>query len=121
MSGHNKIDAFWQRYQKDHVATMSHHQFGDWLDHLPLPEFLAMIDAHGPTKQTTKGQKPARHQRKTPSLPLAIKSDDICKELVCIAAFNLFDSPDAQKKVYRAVRALQKLDAAAVEAGILSR
>lgn len=121
MSGHNKIDVFWQRYQKDHVATMSHRQFGDWLNHLPLPEFLAMIDAHGQAKQTIKRQKPTRHQRKTPILPSQIKSDDICKELVCMAAFHLFDSPDAQKKVYRAVRALQQLDAAAVEAGILSR
>lgn len=42
------------------------------------------------------------------------RTDDLCKELVCLAAFNLDGQPNAQKKVYEAVRVLQSLKAAAI-------
>lgn len=61
-----------------------------------------------PKKETTKRK------------PLALtRSDDLCKRLVAMAAFSLFDNPKSQEIVYAAVRQLQRLDAVAVEAGIL--
>jgi hypothetical protein len=51
--------------------------------------------------------------------PALVRSDNICKELSLIAAFNLHDEPETAEKVYRAIRQLQLLDAAAEKAGIL--
>jgi len=51
--------------------------------------------------------------------PALIRSDELCKRLVAMAAFSLYGNPHAQKLVYNAVRQLQLLDAAAVKAGIL--
>jgi hypothetical protein len=59
----------------------------------------------------TKRPKP---QKVTPT-----SSDDLCKRLVAMAAFSLYDDPKGQKLVYEAVRKLQMLDAAARAAGIL--
>lgn len=40
----------------------------------------------------------------------AIKTaPDLCKSLVAIAAFNLDDNPEAQMKIYAAVKSLQAL------------
>ena len=60
-------------------------------------------------------RKPERPKPKPPALK---RSDDLCRALVRIAAFNLHDSPEAQMAIYKAVRQLQLLDAAAEAAGI---
>lgn len=63
-------------------------------------------------KQKTKPSKPK-------SLPALTRSDDLCKQLVIMAGLTLYDNTSAQKIIYAAVRQLQRLDAVAVEAGIL--
>lgn len=50
--------------------------------------------------------------------PRKMRTDDLCKSLVGIAAFHVEDK-QAQMKIYEAVRRLQMLDKAATEAGIL--
>lgn len=64
-----------------------------------------------------KRRKPARPK----SVPTLVRSDDLCKRLVAMAAFSLDGNPQAQALVYKAVRQLQLLDAEAVKAGILLR
>ncbi len=56
---------------------------------------------------------------KPKSRPALTRSDDLCKQLVAMAAFNLQGNDHAQQVIYKAVRQLQLLDAAAVKAGIL--
>lgn len=63
-----------------------------------------------------------RKQKKPPrpaSEPTLVRSNDLCKQLVTMAAFSLHDNPRAQKLIYKAVRQLQLLDAEAVKAGVL--
>lgn len=43
------------------------------------------------------------------------RTDDLCKELVCVAAFSV-DQERAQMKIYEAVKTLQLLKAAAIAA-----
>lgn len=62
-------------------------------------------------------KKAVRKPRPKP-LPKLTRSDDLCKRLCGIAAFHIED-PKAQMVVYAAIRQLQRLDAVAVEAGIL--
>jgi len=52
--------------------------------------------------------------------PALVRSDELCKRLVIMAAFNLHSNPEARALVYQAVRQLRRLDAAAIKAGILS-
>lgn len=66
-----------------------------------------------------KRTKPKKKLAKPKSVPRLVRSDELCKRLVAIAAFHI-DDPKAQATVYRAVRQLQLLDAAAVKAGILT-
>lgn len=51
--------------------------------------------------------------------PRKMLTDELCLNLSCIAAFNLDDRPQAQLKIYEAIRRLKLLDAAAIETGIL--
>lgn len=62
-----------------------------------------------------KQKKPARPASK----PTLVRSDELCKRLVAMAAFSLHDNPQAQQLIYKAVRQLQLLDAEAVKAGVL--
>lgn len=50
--------------------------------------------------------------------PRQMKTDDLCKSLVCIAALQIENRP-TQMKIYEAVRRLQVLDQVAIKAGIL--
>ena len=54
------------------------------------------------------------------SSPRKMSTYDLCLSLSCIAAFNL-DGPKAQAQIYEAIRRLQALDAAAIEAGIIPK
>lgn len=56
---------------------------------------------------------------KPKSKPALVRSDELCKHLVTMAAFNLYGNPKAQALIYKAVRQLQLLDIEAVKAGIL--
>lgn len=110
---------FWSRYVSDRVAYMPVKRFRDWVDSLPRDEFFAMIDAnntpHRPRKSAvSKKTQPPR------SIPNQLSSDDLCKQLAAIAAFNRHNNPKAADAVYRAIRTLQALDAAAISAGILA-
>jgi hypothetical protein len=62
-----------------------------------------------------KSKKP----QKPKSKPALLRSDDLCKRLVTMAALQLYGNERAQKLIYEAVRKLQLLDAEAVKAGIL--
>ncbi len=62
-----------------------------------------------------KQKKPKRPASK----PMLMLSDELCKQLVAMAAFSLHDNPKAQQLIYKAVRQLQLLDAEAMKAGIL--
>lgn len=62
-----------------------------------------------------KPKKPPRPK----SVPALVRSDELCKRLVAMAAFSLYDNPRAQTLIYKAVRQLQLLDREAVKAGIL--
>lgn len=57
-------------------------------------------------------------KKKPPFLPLPSETKELCMQLAGIAAFHVQD-PKAQAAIYKAVRTLQQLDAAAIEAGIL--
>lgn len=83
------------RYEKDGVASMTHEQWGEWVNTLPLPEFMAMMSLRGPSE---------------PQSPAAPSRDriELCKRLAGVAAFNLDEWPGAQKTVYAAIRELQK-------------
>ncbi|HXJ61325.1 MAG TPA: hypothetical protein VNU68_32175 [Verrucomicrobiae bacterium] len=59
--------------------------------------------------------------KRKPSKPRLVKSDKLCGHLARIAAFNLSEWPAAQAKVYAAIKQLQQLDAAAIEAGLKLR
>lgn len=78
-------------------------------------ELNAACDALKPKPMSTRktNLKPGR---RTP-IPV-VRSDELCKRLVAIAAFNLYDEPEAQKVIYSAVRTLQRLDAEAAKIGI---
>jgi hypothetical protein len=65
-----------------------------------------------------KAKKAATKRKPTP--PNKMSSNDLCKSLCAIAAFHVDDS-SAQKSIYDAVRRLQLLETAAVEAGMLPR
>lgn len=71
------------------------------------------------TKYKTGVVRGRRYWSATPSKPkpALIDSDELCRQLVCMAAFSLYDQPKAQKLVYEAVRKLQRMDALAREAG----
>ena len=63
-----------------------------------------------------KPKKPKRNAR--PAVPRRMSSIDLCKSLACIAAFHVEDKA-AQMKIYEAVRRLQMLEKAAIDAGML--
>jgi hypothetical protein len=64
-----------------------------------------------------KKQKIAK-RRKPSTPPRRMSTKDLCKSLAGVAAFHVEDG-SAQLKIYEAIRRLQMLDAAGVEAGIL--
>jgi hypothetical protein len=113
--------SFWQRYMRDGVVNMPVAAFREWVDTLPCDEFFAVIDAHArnpahrcPKRSGGKVRKPHARSKPTP-----IKGDELCKQLACIAAFNLSDRPKAADAIYRAIRTLQAMDAGAIAEGIL--
>jgi hypothetical protein len=46
--------------------------------------------------------------KRRPPQPMRVDTNELCKELVAMAAF--VDSPHVQEKIYKAVRQLQLLD-----------
>lgn len=64
----------------------------------------------------TKKKKPAPKRAPTP--PRKMSSHDLCVSLAAIAAFHVEDKA-AQMKIYEAMRRLQLLEKAAVDAGLL--
>lgn len=64
-----------------------------------------------------KNKKPATPKRK-PAPPRKMSVKDLCMSLSRIAAFHVEDRA-AQMKIYEAIRRLQLLESAAVEAGAL--
>lgn len=54
---------------------------------------------------------------RAPQLPVPKDTTDLCKQLACMAALD--DSAERQAIIFLAIRTLQRLDLAAVEAGIL--
>jgi hypothetical protein len=52
--------------------------------------------------------------------PLKMSSTDLCKALAGIAAFHVEDEA-AQMKIYEAIRRLQIMEKAAIDAGLLSK
>jgi len=38
------IAAFWERYERDNVKDMTPDQWGEWVNALPIAEFMAMTD-----------------------------------------------------------------------------
>jgi hypothetical protein len=91
------LAAFWARYERDDVRGMTPEHWGEWVNALPLPEFMAMVSLRQPEPRRTRRQKK----------PLSPKRKALCMRLVGIAAFHVSD-PDAQKAVYAAVRELQR-------------
>lgn len=65
-----------------------------------------------------KKKKPKPRQIAS-SPPKKMTTDELCKHLACLAAFNLDGRPQQQMKVYEAIRRLQMMDDAAIRAGIL--
>lgn len=59
--------------------------------------------------------------KRKPSRPRLMDTAKLCKELVALAAFALYDNPAASAKIYEAVRQLQLLDKSAIEAGLIHR
>jgi hypothetical protein len=55
---------------------------------------------------------------KKKSVPRKMSSVDLCKALSGIAAFHVEDKA-AQMKIYEAIRRLQALEKAAIDAGLL--
>ncbi len=58
--------------------------------------------------------------KRKPTPPRKMSSDELCKSLASVAAFQLVDEV-SRLKIYEAIRRLQLLDAAAIEADILPR
>lgn len=73
----------------------------------------------GATAAERRNRRPLVKRPLRKAAPLPKNSDELCKRLVCIAAFSLADNPEAQKMIYLAVRTLQRMDMAAKEDGIL--
>lgn len=113
-------DAFCRRYEQDGVSAMTKNRFGAWVNDLPRHEFFAMIDLHRPIRRPIRNRC-RRVVARVREKPTPTSSDELCKALVCIAAFDLNDNLAAQLKIYEAVRTLQLLDQQAIAAGILSR
>lgn len=63
-------------------------------------------------------KKPKTKTKKKVPPPRKMSSLDLCKALAGIAAFHVEDMA-AQMKIYEAVRRLQIMERAAVEAGLL--
>jgi len=63
-------------------------------------------------------KKKAAKTKKAPTPPRRMSSKELCLSLVGIAAFHVEDKL-AQQKIYEAVRRLQLLEQAAVDAGLL--
>lgn len=60
----------------------------------------------------------AKKQKREPSPPKVTSTEDLCKDLVSIAALHV-DDEKSRQVIYAAVKLLQQLDAVAREAGIL--
>ena len=56
--------------------------------------------------------------KRTPTPPKKMSSKELCMSLVGVAAFHVEDKV-AQMKIYEAVRRLQMLEKAALDAGML--
>lgn len=37
-------EAFWSRFERDQAASMTKEQWGEWVNSLPRPEFMAMVN-----------------------------------------------------------------------------
>lgn len=62
-----------------------------------------------------KTKKPNKKAKPTP--PRKMSSMELCKALACIAAFHIEDKA-TQMKIYEAIRRLQMLEKAAIDAGM---
>lgn len=87
------MSAFKDRYERNHVIEMTPEQWGEWVNGLPISEFMAMMDLHDTRKTRPKGAQ--------------IDRDELCKQLAGIAAFQLFNKPVAQGIINEAIRAIQ--------------
>lgn len=83
-----------ERYERDYETISTADKWGEWVNSLPVSEFMALVSLREPPKV-----KPA----KAPKL----KNVELCKRLVAIAAFHIEDKK-AQMTIYEAVRALQR-------------
>lgn len=92
------VESFGKRYERDGVHAMTREQWGEWVNALPMPEFMAMIDLCSPPMS-----KPRRNAK-----PRTGKYKSLCVQLLGVAAFHVEDTA-AQHAIYKAVRALQRI------------